>query len=231
MVGVKLNSYLNFYLGVPYWRNQVDQDGTIKKEGPFAGKGSPVEIEYANKCSAFQEKLKLSELTTDELHNLQRKYQIGIDCGGLVYNLLEAHAQDNGFPGIYYYITGMWRGVKRNGIRSVYATNFADSENSQKISEIQNAQTGDLICLLGKDGTGHVIFILDNQENILNCVHSSSETNSKQVHKFQIHLSNPKDNIAKQEWELTDSNGNHFLDLFDLENEITGVYRPLFLCH
>lgn len=229
MVRPKLNRYINFYLGIPYWRNQVDQDGTIKKEGPFAGKGNPDEISYATNCAAFQENLKLKDLSPEQQHKLQKKYQIGIDCSGLVYNLLDAIAQDIKLPGVYYFLSGQWRGVSRYGSRSISASNLASPQNSQKITELAQIKLGDLICLMGHDNIGHVILILEKKGNILKCIHSSSESINPTVHQFEIILDN-QGSIINQNWQEKSQSNLPFLSSFNLNDPITGLYRPKFLC-
>lgn len=228
MVGPKLKTALERYLGTPYWKNILDQDGKIIKEGAFAGKGSPDEIDYVTRCLAFEKSIDINTLSADKVKQLQVENQIGVDCSGYVYNLLNAFAQDMGLPGIYYKLVGSWKGITRLGARSISATNFADPVNSLRVDNMINIKTGDYIVMIGKDGQGHVILILENNTDYLLCTHSSSETSNPCVHEFKIYLKSLEKQIQEQDWQETLQTGDNYLSAYDLTNPLTGVYRPLF---
>ncbi len=229
MVGTKLNQTLKSYLSVPYWRNIVDPDGRITAEGPFDGKGTPEQIQYATQCAAAKDALDFQNLTPTEIFNLQKNNNIGIECSGLVYNLLNAHSQDLGLPGIYYHMVGYWRDTKRYGVRTVSSTSMALPENSTRLDQVSDSQTGDIICLMGHDSVGHVLFVLKKNDNKLSIVHNSSSSSISHVHVFEIVITNPNLGIEKQLWQETTTSKENFLTEFDTTNPITGIYRPNFL--
>jgi hypothetical protein len=135
-----------------------------------------------------------------------------------------------GQAGIYYKLAGYWRGVKRYGVRTVSATSMALLENSEKRISVLELATGDLIILMGKDGVGHVIFIVGIENNSIECIHNSSESAKPYVHTFTIEITNPDLSIEKQVWHENNIHGQSFLEAFELNDTITGVYRPRFLC-
>ena len=228
MVGPKLKATLDKYLGTPYWKNVLDKDGKIIKEGAFAGKGTPQEIDYVTSCLAYEKTIDLKTLSDKEIRQLQRDNNIGVDCSGYVYNLLDAFATDIGLPGIYYKLVGNWRGITRLGARSVSATNYADPINSNKVDKLSEVKTGDYIVLIGKDGQGHVLFILENNLDHLLCTHSSPETSNPFIHTFKIVVKDSSKKIEEQDWQETLQTGENYLHAYDLSNPLTSIYRPLF---
>lgn len=225
MVRSKLSRIYKKYLGIPYWRNQVSEDGTILSEGPFGGKGNIRELRYATACARAEEKNSkpISDL------EIQEKYHIGLECSGLIYNILDEIAQSLGLPGVYYKLAGEWRGVKRYGARAVSALHLAQPQNATKV-DLPGAKAGDLIIMMGKDNIGHVMLIVDKQADYLSILHTSSQSHLPYVHVFKILIENwQKDLFLQQDWQETTSHGQDFREIFDLKNNLTGIYRPNFL--
>jgi|GEM_PF-2006231 len=229
MAGTKLNLVIDSYLETPYWRNIVDQvDGRIIAEGPFDGKGTPEQIKYATLCAAEKEDKDYNTMSKEEIQELQKRNNIGIECSGLIYNLLDGLCKDMGLSGVYYHLVGEWRGIKRFGVRSVSASHMAMPVNSSPI-RTTDLMLGDIVTLMGHDEIGHVILILKNENNILNVIHNSSSSSYPFVHTFNIKITDPNKNIIHQDWQEKSISGGSYLNEFNLSHPITGSYRPNFL--
>ncbi len=225
MVGNKLDLIIAPYIGIPYWRNKLLPDGTIEKEGPFGGKGTIAEINYATACARELEQGNLSQTDLE----IQKKYNIGLECSGLVYNVLDDLARALGHAGIYFRLIGEWRGIKRHGSRAVSALHMALPVNSLKIN-LEDILPGDLIIMVGKDGMGHVMIVTQKSASRITVLHNSSESYNNCVHNFNINITNPNSDIFQQTWDEITSTNKDFRTIFDLHNPISGIYRPHFLC-
>src|SRR3989337_2892982 len=71
----------------PYWMNKINK-GKVVFRGKFNGKGSSQEIKAALKKSL----IKLppnTRVTQENVFKLAKRERIGIDCSGLVYQILD----------------------------------------------------------------------------------------------------------------------------------------------
>lgn len=146
-----LKEEIKHYIGLPYMRNIIKNDKIIK-ERFLGGKGNWKEIEQQTILLAKKENIDLKKLTQKQLYNFQKKHHIGIDCSGLVSQLVN-----------FYFDTHL-------NPRKISADMLTSNKLSQKIDDYNNIQTGDLI--RQKDGH-HVLFIIEKQNRTIFFVHSS----------------------------------------------------------
>lgn len=138
---------LNEYLGLPYFIN-IGKHKVLSANNALIGKGTAKEIalqtiEYAN-----IQKIDLLKLNNRQIHNFQKKNHLGIDCSGLICNLLELKYD-----------------VRKTS---------ADMLTSLPISKpVKKLQPNDLI--RQKDGK-HALLVLDVNKDLITYTHSSRDT-------------------------------------------------------
>ena len=160
MVRIKLTELqeeISHYLGVPYWKNKLE-NGKIVKEGFEGGKGNCRQIATETIRLAQKQKIDLVNLTQQEFYNFQKRNHIGIDCSGLVCQLL------------IFYGQLINKKIELN-IRRTSADMLTSSPLAKEI-KLKDVQTGDLI--RQKNGH-HVLFIVDKSKDIITYVDSSRE--------------------------------------------------------
>ncbi len=170
MVGTKLNllkQEISHYLDLPYMRNTL-KNGVVTKERFLGGKGNWKEIKKQTNVQAKKEKVNLDKLTRQQLYNFQKKHHIGIDCSGLVSQLLN-----------YYFNVHL--DPRRTSADILTSTNL-----SKKIDDFDDIQTGDMV--RQKNGH-HVLFIIEKQNQTIYYVHSS--LTGRGVKYGQADLSDP----------------------------------------
>lgn len=142
---------IEHYLDLPYSKN-ILKDGKIIKEQVLGGKGNWKDIEVETQKIAQKEKIDLSKLTKQELYNFRKKNHIGIDCSGLICQLLNFYVNAKLDP------------------RKTSAKMLTSIPISKEITDLNNIQTGDLI--RQKDGH-HALFIINKTDNTINYIDSS----------------------------------------------------------
>lgn len=143
MVGDKLKNYL----GLPYFIN-IGRHKVLSKNNALVGKGNAKEIALQTIEFANQQNIKLLDLNTQQIYNFQKKNHLGIDCSGLVCNLLN---------------------LKYN-VRKTSANMLTSNPISKSIKKLQ---PNDLI--RQKNGK-HVLLVLSVDNELITYVHSSKET-------------------------------------------------------
>lgn len=154
----ELKLEINKYIGLPYWKN-VLKDGKIIKEGFMGGKGNAKEIALRTVELANLKKIKLLDLSNQEIYNFQKKNKIGIDCSGLVCQLL------------FFYGELIGKKINLNP-RKTSADMLTSNPLSKQINNKNDIQTGDLI--RQKNGH-HVLFIVEKNDDVITYVDSSRE--------------------------------------------------------
>jgi hypothetical protein len=153
MAGNKLNllkEEIQHYIGLPYSKN-ILKDGKIIKEQFLGGKGNCRQIATETIKLAQQQRIDLTKLGNREIYNFQKKNHLGIDCSGLICQLLNFYYQANLNP------------------RKTSADMLTSKPLSQKINP-DEIKTGDLV--RQKNGH-HALFIISKKGNIIDYVDSS----------------------------------------------------------
>lgn len=152
----KLKQEIEHYVGIPYMINVI-HDGKIIKERFLGGKGNWKDIQKETQKLAKQEKIDLKKLTPKQVYNFQKKHKIGVDCSGLVSQLLN------------FYGRLLDKKVDLNP-RRTSADMLTSSPLSKKIDDLNSIQTGDMI--RQKNGH-HVLFIIEKTGKTISYVDSS----------------------------------------------------------
>lgn len=160
---ISLQQEIKHYLKLPYSKN-VLKDGKIIKEKILGGKGHWSDIKKETEKVAKEKNINLSILTNQQFYNFQKKNHIGIDCSGLVCQLLNFYFQANLLP------------------RKTSANMLTSSPLSKKIKS-EDIKTGDLV--RQKNGH-HVLFIIKKQGNIIKYVDSSQKGRGVKYGQFNI---------------------------------------------
>ena len=167
MAGTQLNNLkqeINHYLDLPYMRN-VLKNGVVIKERFLGGKGNWKEIKKQTISLAKKENIDLNKLTHQQLYNFLKKHHIGIDCSGLVSQLLN-----------FYFNTHL-------DPRHTSADMLTSAKLSKKIDDFDDIQTGDMV--RQKNGH-HVLFIIEKQNQIIYYVDSSLTGRGVKLGQFNI---------------------------------------------
>lgn len=171
MVRIKLNELkqeIAKYIGIPYFINLPPRK--LDKPDPvLVGKGSAKEIALKTIELANLQNLKLVNLTDKEIYNFQKKNQIGIDCSGLVSNLLNFILGSNVLP-----------------VTQTSANALTSIPLSVQVP-LTDIQTADLI--RQKNGH-HVIFVIEKINDTIFYVHSSLP--GRGVRYGQFNLKHPE---------------------------------------
>ena len=205
MVGNKLTELkveINKYIGIPYFSN-VGRHKT-NRENVFVGKGTAKEIALETINIANLQDIKLLNLSPAQIYNLQKKSHIGIDCSGLVYNLINFLN-----PNVCSNLIGT---DNKRGVRRLSANLLTSQPNASLIKSYDEIKTGDLIRI---DKGKHVIFVIEKIENTIHYVHSSQKTKTTGVHYGTLTITNPTKSLNYQQWSdvtKTDKNYNSLID-------------------
>lgn len=149
------------YIGLPYF---INIPKIISPENALVGKGNAKEIalktiEYAN-----DENIKLIDLTPRQLYNFQKKHHLGIDCSGLICQLLN-----------FYFETNL-------NVRRTSADMLTSSPLSKKIDP-KDIQTADLI--RQKNGH-HALFVIEKINDKI--IYVDSSRSGRGVHYGEFDL-------------------------------------------
>jgi len=133
------------------------------------GKGLPEEIVEEAKLLALQQKIDLSKLDAEHLKKFLVDSNLGVDCSGYAYHLLDQELRARGFGSLKKYLQfeggGLFRRIIRT-FRTIENANvkvFAHEKNSTEI-ELCNIKPADLIVIIdsGNDfARDHVLFVTD----------------------------------------------------------------------
>ncbi len=202
-----IDRYLNITVAgkkfpCPYYQNIWKK----RKKPVFAGKGTPEEIEkWAKKLVEFKPVLK--SLSVEDLRFRLTLAQIGLDCSGLVTNLINQFLLEKHDRSLFQ--IGRQKNFDlRLKIRIIVRprTNFsAKTLTSPPLAEpvkLNQARPGDLI----KFGSFHVALISKvwknkNKVKKIEYVHSTSDYQKKYGVKYgQIEIVNSQPNLESQNW-------------------------------
>lgn len=168
-----IDQYLNFKVGaaicsVPYFNNK-----TVKMRGGLAvhgGKGSPKEIFEEVESLLVKAHAAPSSVTPDSLRKLLVDNNIGIDCSGFAYYVLNAESEETGKGTLdkhlsFVQATGFFRKIL-SSLRPVINTGvltLASDKNSQ-ILPLTEIKPGDIITMLGNINSQNS---MDERDHIL----------------------------------------------------------------
>ena len=204
------------YLGIPYFINtpkNTDQDSDAK-----VGKGNFEQIAKLTIQKAKFTNTDLSNATPEQIYQFQKKHQIGIDCSGLVFHLLNALSMYLFNQDLNLILIGT-NGKK--GVRRLSAHLLTSPPNAIEVKDYESIQTGDLIRM---DQGKHVLFVIEKINHQINYVHSSHQTKKRGVHLGQISIIDSKKTLNHQNWSDVTLDDKNYSQLF-YPNKGDGIFR------
>lgn len=181
------------------------------------GKGSPEEITEEAKLLALRQKIDLSKLDAQRLKDFLVDNNLGIDCSGYAYYLLDAEVCSHGLGTLKKYIQFKGGGLIRRIIRrfrtieNINVKVLAGEKNSFEI-ELKHTKPGDFVVIIdsGNDfARDHVLFITDveyKNDIVQKIIYTHTfqwTTDGKYNHGVrdgEIKISDPSAELTKQEW-------------------------------
>lgn len=216
-----INQYRNFHIdsaicSVPYYNNRVaGRRAALRVE---VGKGSPKDIYEELKHIFLKNKVDTKLLTSESLKKIMVENNIGIDCSGFAYYVLneESLSRKKGS------LDRRLNFIRANNILTRFIAKFkpqtnvdvltlADNRNS-KIISIKDAQVGDIITMVGGAEGGernHILIInqIEYQNFIpvtLHYVHAIAWPTDGEyghgIHEGKIELTNLEKKLTEQRW-------------------------------
>ncbi len=217
-----IKNYLELKIGphklqCPYFQNIRKK----RKRPVFAGKGRPEEIEKET-LKLFKKKKKLlAKLSPETIRLYMVMCALGIDCSGLVVNVLDSFLQEKG-------LEILWRKLRYpsfNPIRlaayklrprsNLSATILTHPSNTFCLNELNKTRPGDLL----KVGNHHVAVISEVEVNKKNevirisYIHSTSDYLEQHgIRKGNILIVDRNKPLEKQKWDEEHQGRNWMLE-------------------
>ncbi|PIR74875.1 MAG: hypothetical protein COU35_00180 [Candidatus Magasanikbacteria bacterium CG10_big_fil_rev_8_21_14_0_10_47_10] len=151
----------------PYFNNKRNRvRGAL---GVHIGKGRPEDIEHEVQILAMKQHKQLSALTATDITELMVDNNIGIDCSGFVYHVLNAQRHGALRKSIALSATNPFRKLigKLRTAENVNVQVFANEKNSKSIA-LKDAAPGDIIAMLGtgeKHDLDHMLLVSEVEYN------------------------------------------------------------------
>jgi len=173
-----IDQYINFKIGnaicsIPYFNNK-----TIKARGAlgvYVGKGSPKEISEETESLLIKNHSVKSSLTNQTLKKLLVDNNIGIDCSGFAYYILNSESEERKSGSLeknlsLVQVSGFFRKIlaSLHPVKNIGVLTFADDKNSCVIP-ITDISPGDIITMLGKYDSD--LSYADNDRNHILIIH------------------------------------------------------------
>jgi hypothetical protein len=214
-----INEYKNFTAGfavvsIPYYNNKhLRARASLRAR---AGKGSPKEIMDEAESTAVLQKINLKALDSISLKKFLVDNNIGIDCSGLVYYILNAEMEAKGKGRLalsYPYakgFLGMLR-AKFRPIENAGVATLAHEKNSRAV-QLRYVQPGDIITMLGgpdNSDRDHVLVIheVDYKDDVVVSIgytHATAWPTDGEyghgVRQGQIKITDVAKALTEQEW-------------------------------
>lgn len=164
-----INSYLHLPFGdknisCPYFNNRRSKvHGGLRV---LVGKGTPEEIVDEATLFAFKHKVDLKKLSDEDLKKFLVDHNLGIDCSGLAYSILDTELKSQKKGSLKKHLKFPTKNFLRKFIirlRTIENTGvqtFADEKNSTMIA-LKDIQPGDFIIFLNtmEKGFHHIVTI------------------------------------------------------------------------
>lgn len=216
-----IDEYLHFRFGsavssVPYFNNRVVKARAALRA--TIGKGSPKEINEEVETLAIKNHISKDTLADESLKQLLTDANLGIDCSGLVYYVLNAEGEELGKGAIDKHLsfvncTGIV-GKLRCALRPVENCDVATlaHEKNSKLIPVKEVQPGDMITITGgPEGfeRDHVLVIhqVDYQNFVPTKIYyshavaySSDGIYGTGVRQGEIEILDPEESILEARW-------------------------------
>lgn len=234
-----IDKYRNFSVGsavcsIPYYNNR--RRGARLRLRAQIGKGNPENILEEVENLARKEKINLNTIDSVSLKKFLVDRNIGIDCSGLVYHILEPKKLSFPFTtGFMGRLRAKIRPVENSGVKS-----FAHESNSKEIS-INDAEPGDIITMLGTNKSGennHILIIhqVDYRDSIpttLHYIHAIAWPMDGEyghgVRQGVVEIIDSRLPLIQQKWIEAGKTDEENYTYTRAQESITTLRRPLFL--
>ncbi len=211
-----INDYLNLNIAgkkirTPYFNNRRNQvHGGLRV---LIGKGSPKDIIEEVTILSLREKADIKDLSEKDLQKYLVEHNLGIDCSGLVYHVLDAELKSRNKGSLYKHIRRPWI---KNPIRKLIAklrtvenagvSTFNSSANSKEI-DLKNIQPGDMIIMMntGKDhNIHHILLVHEVGDKTIHYTHSFQYPEdgryNHSIRQESIAITDPDKSLLEQDW-------------------------------
>ncbi|MBI4992910.1 MAG: hypothetical protein HZC26_02130 [Candidatus Magasanikbacteria bacterium] len=198
-------------ISCPYFNNKRSRvRGAL---GVLIGKGTPEEIADEAGLIALREKVDLKNLNDEQTKKILVEHNLGVDCSGLIYHVLNAELNARKLGPLRKHIKRPWikspirkliallRPAENTGVN----TFFNDINTKEiKLSEIQ---PGDLIIMMNTGSNHslhHILLINKVGEAVLRYTHSFQFPDdglyNHGVRQEEIKIIDPNKNLLEQNW-------------------------------
>jgi hypothetical protein len=224
----RIDRYLHLHINgntipCPYFNNKRNRVRAGLRV--LVGKGSPEEIEEEAALIAMREKVDLTALSNDDLKTFFVEHNLGIDCAGLAYYILDAESKARGKGPLKKRLSFPFA---KNPIRKLLSKlRPAENTNVRVLSHESNSapalldatKPGDMIVILDTKNGKHWDHILvihrvlreDGALKRIDYTHSLQwDTDGPYRHGVRqgiIEIINPKENILRQRWTEQEKTG------------------------
>lgn len=240
------DSYMNFTLGnsicsIPYFNNKRTNRRAAFRV--LIGKGSIKDIHDEIEQMVIIDKININNLSSESLKKYLVENNIGIDCSGFAYYILEAENESRGygkldknlrFPlckGFIGKIKCSMRPIENAGVQT-----FAHNDNSKSVL-MKDILPGDMITIIGvgeDDDRDHILIVKeieysDGVPNVIRYIHTMHwPTDGEYGHGIkegEIVVRNPNDNILDCIWREDDKDGVENYTYKKAKNSHTEIRR------
>ncbi len=170
-----IDLYLALPLGTkpscPYFNNRRRKNRSGLRV--LKGKGSPQEISEEAEILAKLSRISIKDLSTDKLKEFLVASDLGIDCSGFAYHVLNSFCQEKTGKSIQSYVHSIRPGLfgkilaRLRPAENLGVSSFRADTNSFAI-QVSEAQTGDVITFMGtgKEKTYNHILVITGVERV-----------------------------------------------------------------
>lgn len=153
----------------PYFNNKRRKNrGGLRA---LMGKGSPQEIAEESEILAKLSHVSIKDLSTDKLKEFLVSSDLGVDCSGFAYHVLNSFCQEKTGKSIQTYVKSIRPGffgkllARLRPAENLGVSSFRADTNSYQI-RVSEAQTGDIITFMGtgKEKTYNHILVITGVE-------------------------------------------------------------------
>lgn len=235
-----INKYLNLEIAgkkiqAPYFNNKRSKvRGGLRV---LIGKGSPADLITETELLALREKIELKNLNEDQIKKFMVDHNLGIDCSGLAYYILDTEFKSKNKGSLSKYIKRPWI---KNPLRKLIAkirtventgvSTFNNEKNSKEI-KLKDIQPGDMIIMMntGKNNDIHHVLIVQSilrrSENTERREDLSKSINND-LQKFDvIHNSDTPKDPSSSSAKATDSLGMTIVYTHSFKYPEDGQYK------
>ena len=221
-----IDQYINFKIGsavcsIPYYNSRLNN--SLTKLRVQNGKGSPRDIFDEIESIVTSERIDSRFIDSNNLKKLLVDKNIGVDCSGLVYYILNAENESREKGTIDRHLSfPLCKGIigkLRCKIRPIENTDvavFSHNKNSRKVPT-KEVLVGDIITMINREEWNHILVIhqIEYQNfipTIIHYTHSMAWPTDGQyehgVRQGTIEILDPNKDLVEQKWIEKEKTGN-----------------------